>query len=167
MGGHAERQGGQGPEGGKIGRFQGGPVGIDHWQFGVAVHAGAAMPGQVLEHRQNAAGQQALRDRPGDGGDLAGLSSIGAVADHRVGAGDQNIGQRKAVNVYPKNTELCRDQVTSEPSSSQARGHVAIVDRAIAGAGRKNRPVRRSKPLHPAAFLVHQHGRRPANRVAK
>src|SRR5665647_1135805 len=50
MGGHAERQGGQGPEGGKIGRFQGGPVGTDHWQFGVAVHAGAAMPGPVLKH---------------------------------------------------------------------------------------------------------------------
>ncbi len=155
------------PEGGKIGRFQGGPVGIDHRQAGVAVGAGAAMTGQVLEHRQDAAGQQALRDRAGDGRDLCRLGSIGAVADHRVAAGDRNVGQRKAVDVDPKNTEVCRDQVTAEPSSGQARGHVAVVERAIAGAGRIGRPMRRPEPLHPAAFLVHQDGRFPANGVAK
>ena len=117
MCGHAERQVGQGLESCKIGGFQGGAVGIDHGKVVVAVGAGAAMARQMLEHRQNTPGQQALRDGACDGGDLAGLGSIGAVADHRVAAGDRNIGQRKAVNVYPKNTELCRDQVTSEPSS--------------------------------------------------
>ncbi len=91
------------PERGKIGGFQGGAVGIDHRQLVVAVGRRPAMARQVLEHRQDAAGHEAFGDRAGDGRDLAGLGSIGAVADHRVGAGAKNIGQRKAVDVYPKN----------------------------------------------------------------
>ena len=167
MRGHPERQGGQGPERRKIGGFQSGSVGIDHRKLVMAVGRRPAMARQMFEHRQDPARQQALGDRPGDGRDLAGLGSVGAVADHRVRAGNKNIGQRKAIDIDPKNIELCRDQVTSEPSSGKTRGHVSIVDRAIAGAGRIGRPMRRAEPLHPAAFLVHQNGRSPANRVAK
>ena len=61
MRGHAERQAGERPEGGEIGRFQRRAVGVDHRQAVVAVGGGAAVARQVLEHRQHAAGQQALR----------------------------------------------------------------------------------------------------------
>ena len=73
MCGHAERQAGQRLEGGKIGGFQGGAVGIDHRQSMVAVGGRPAVAGKVLEHRQNAARQEAVRDGSGDGRDLAGL----------------------------------------------------------------------------------------------
>ena len=84
------------------------------------------MARQMLEHRQDAAGQQALRDRAGDGRDLARLGSIGAVADHRVGAGYRNIRQRKAIDVDAEDAKICRDQMAAEPGSRQASGRLPV-----------------------------------------
>ena len=167
MCGHAERQAGKRLKGRKIGRFQGGPVGIDHRQFVVAVGGRPAMPRQVLEHRQDPAGHEPLRDRPGDGCDLAGLGSIGAVADHRVAAGYRHIRQRQAIHIDADALEVGRDQVAGKPSGGEPCGRLAVVERAIARARRIDRPMRRTEPLHPAAFLVHQNGRFPADDIAE
>ena len=53
----------------------------------------------MLEHRQNALGQQALGDRARQRGDLVRRLPIGAVADDRVGAGDRHIRDRQAIHV--------------------------------------------------------------------
>ena len=58
-------------------------VGVHHRQPFVAVGVGAAVAGDVLEHRQHAAVRQALGDGGGDGRDLVRRLAIGAVADHR------------------------------------------------------------------------------------
>ena len=99
MCGHAERQAVKRPEGGKIGRLQGCPAGLDHRQLEMAVGGRPAMARQVLEHRQHAAGHEALGDGAGDGRDLGRFMTVGAVSDHRIGAGDRNIGQRCAIDI--------------------------------------------------------------------
>ena len=53
------------------------------------------------------------------------------------------------------------DQVVPRSAASsagrrQAQLRVDVVQRAEDGAGRIDRPVRRTEPLHPAAFLVDQ-----------
>ena len=61
MGGHPQRQVGERPERGKVGRLEGRAVGLDDRQRAVAVGGGAAVTGDVLEHRQHAAGRAGLR----------------------------------------------------------------------------------------------------------
>src|ERR1700688_420433 len=99
----------------------------------VAVGTGAAMARQMLEHRQDAAGLQSLRYRSRYGRDLAGLGSIGPVADHRVAAGGRNVCQRKTVNVYPENVQICCNQAASKPRSGQSNGLLPVIQRSIAG----------------------------------
>ena len=117
-------------------RFQGRAVGIDHRQLVVAVGGGAAMARQVLEHRQDAAGQQALGDGAGDGRDLARLGAVGAVADHRVAARDRHVGQRQAVDVDAERA-AGRPRSGGRPSRAAARpdGRLAVVELAVAAPG--------------------------------
>ncbi len=72
-------------------------------------------------------------------------------------------------------------QSTSMPSAArsaaikprtQSRGGkaglpIAIVERAIGRARRVGWPMRRTEPLHPAAFLIDQHRRLAADNAAK
>ncbi len=60
----------------------------------------------MLDHRQHAAGQQALGDGGGDCRDLVRLGTVGAVADHRVGAVAEHIGKRKTVNIQAEDVEI-------------------------------------------------------------
>ena len=73
------------PKGGKIRGFERRPVGTDHRQLFMAVGCGAAVAGNVLENRQNAALKQPCRDRGGNVGHLGRICSVGAIADDRIG----------------------------------------------------------------------------------
>ncbi len=121
MGGHAQRQILQGTECGKIGRLQSGAVGVHHRQLQVAVGGGAAVAGDVLEHRQHAAVGEARGDGSGDRGDLFRRLAIGAVADHGVGAADRHVGKRQAVDVDAERQKVGGDQPGAEPGGSEAR----------------------------------------------
>ena len=167
MCGHAERQAGERLESGEIGRFQGGAVGIDHRQLVMAVGVGAAVAGQMLEHGQNAAGHEPLRDRAGDGRHFARLHAVGPIANHSVAPGHGDVRQRQAIDVDADRGKIGGDQVAGQPRRRDPGRRFAVIKLAVAGAGRIDRPLRRPEALDTAAFLVHQHGRLPANGVAK
>mgnify|MGYP001586967502 CR=1 FL=1 len=167
MCGHAERKVAKRSEGGEIGLLQGGPVGIDHRQSGVAVGGGAAMARQVLEDRQDAAGQQPLGDGFGDVGDFGNVGTIGPVPDHRVAAGNRNIRDRQAVDVDAERMQIGRDQASGKSGGGDTGGGNTVIKLAVARSRRIGRPMRRPEPLHPAALLVHQHGRFPANDITE
>ena len=123
----------------------------------MGVGGGAAVTGNVLEHRQHAALLQPGRDGAGDGGDLVGRGAIGAVADHGVGALDRDIGQRQAVDGNAEVDQIGGDQARRQPRGFKAKRRLDVIERAEHRAGRIGRPVRRTEALHPAALLVDQH----------
>ena len=102
--------------------------------------AGAAMARQVLEHRQDAAGHAAPARSRRRWRRPCRLGAIGAVADHRVAAGDRNVGDRQAVDVDAKSAQVCRDQMAGQaeqrPGRADARGR-----RARHSARRADRPA--------------------------
>ena len=81
----------------------------------MAVDAGAAMTRDVLEYRQHAALDQPLANRPGEARDPVGIAAIGAVADHRVGAGNRQIEHRQAVDGDAEPRKVIGDQPSAEP----------------------------------------------------
>ena len=168
MGGHAERQAGERPEGGKIGLFQRGAVGIDHRQPVVAVGGGAAVARQMLEHRQNAAGQQALarwrRQSPPPCPARCHRRGRRSPDRRRRPAHRQSAGNRRRCRATPRSSAI---KCPAKLRRRKAQGRISVVERAIARARRIGRPMRRAKPLHPAAFLVDQNGRLPADGIAK
>ena len=133
---------------------------LDHRQPLMAVGIGAAVAGDVLEHRQHAARHQARRHRAADRGDLLRRAAIGAVADHGIGAARRNIGDRQAVDVDSERQEIAGDQPRAETRGGQALRHVAVVDPSVGGrrsdstasaadrGAARGRPPDRSAPAH-------------------
>ncbi len=83
MGGHGHGQIGQGGEGCKVARQQRLEPGGNDRQRTVAVGGGAAMARHVLDHRQDAAGDQAVRDGAPEGGDAAGIAGRRWINDYQ------------------------------------------------------------------------------------
>ena len=134
----------------------------------MAVGRGAAVTGQMLEHRQHAALAEPVGNRAGDRRNLVGALAIGAIPDHRIGAGDRHIGERQAIHVDPERREVAGDQARAQARRLQRRSGVAVLDPPIVRAGRIARPMRRAEALHAAAFLIDQNGRiGAADRLAK
>ena len=121
MGGHPQRQVEKRPECGKVGCIERRTVGLDDGELPMAVGGGAAVSGDVLEHRQNAPGQQAIGDRARQRRDLVCRLPIGAVADDRVGAGNRNIRDRQAIHV-----DTDRNQVLSHQTGAEMGGFVPV-----------------------------------------
>ncbi len=123
----------------------------------MAVDPGAAVARDVLEDRQHAAGEQPLAHRPAEASDAVGLGAIGAVADHRIGAGAGQVEHRQAVDGDAEPSQIVGDQAGAEPGRL---GGVRIGQRGDPRRRRIAAPMRRPQPRHPAAFLVDQHRRR-------
>ena len=117
-----------------------------------------AVTRNVLEDRQNAALLQALGHGARDGGDFVRIGSIGAIADHGIGAGDRNIRQRQAIDGDAEIGEIGRDQAARSTARPSAQLPVRSYKVAEHRAGRIDRPMRRAQPLHAAALLIDQHG---------
>ena len=98
---------------------------------------------------------------------LPGSVAIGAVADHRIGAGNRHVGDRQAIDVDAERRKIGGDQAGAKPRRGEARVAIAVVERAIGGAGRIGRPVRRTKALNPAALLIDQHRGVASERIAR
>ena len=86
MGGHREGHVGEHAEGREIVPLQLLPRRLDHRQRQVAVGAGPAVAGHVLDHRQHAAGEKPLGGGAAEDRHLAGRPAVGPVADDVVGA---------------------------------------------------------------------------------
>ena len=76
----------------------------------MAVCGGAAMPGNMLEHRQDPAGQQAVRHRARQQGHLLRGVPISSIANDRIRAGDGHIDDRQAIHIDPDRREIGGDQ---------------------------------------------------------
>ena len=86
----------------------------------VAVGGGAAVAGDVLEHRQHAAGRAGLRRPRARSPRPCRRVAVGAVADHRVGAGDRHVGERQAIDVDADRREIGGDQARAETGRLQS-----------------------------------------------
>ena len=100
-------------------------------QLLVAVGRGAAVAGDVLEHRQHAALHQPCGDR-------APRSPRPCRACRRrrgrrspVGARDRHVGERQAVDVDAERRQIGGDQPRAEPRGFEARRAVAVVEPAV------------------------------------
>ena len=141
---------------------------VDHRQPHMAVRRGAAVPGQVLEDRQHAALHEPGRDRRRDRRHLLGRVAVGAIPDHRVGAGDRDVRHRQAIHIDAEREQITGDQARPEPRGFEARRPVVVVEPSVVGTRRIARPMRRPEPLHAAALLIDQHRRiGPADRRAE
>ena len=167
MRGHRQRQAGERPECGKIGRFERRPVGRRppaarrgcrrspaHGRECASAPAGrrpprrpsaiaAAIAATFSGHRCHRHGRRSPRSAPATGTSASGRQSTVMPSVARSAA------------------------ISRAPSRAAARpsGRVAIVKLAVGGAGRIGRPMRRSEALHAAALLIDQDGRCPAAQV--
>ena len=146
-------------EGHEIGRPEFLEAGGHDRQFQVAVAHGPAVAGDVLDDRQHATRQHALRDRAPEHRDFGRIVRIGPVADDPVSAGGRHVQHRKAVDIDPDGSEIVR-----HPARRQAHERSAFfrlqVDISVEVGGRRIlRPDRRAHPLDAAALLIDQHGR--------
>ncbi len=101
----------------------------------MAVGLGAAVAGQMLEHRQHAAGHEPLRDRAGDGRHLGRLRAVGPIADHSVTPGHRYVRQRQAIDVDTDGGKIGGDQVAGQPRRRDPGRRFAVIEFAVAGAG--------------------------------
>ena len=81
----------------------------------MAVDAGAAVSRQVLEHRGDAARDQAAGHLPRERGHEARIVREGTVADGAGGLGTADVDARRAVDVDPDLGQVVRDQAAEEP----------------------------------------------------
>ena len=72
----------------------------------MAVGGGAAVPGDMFDHRHDPARQEPFGDRTRQRGDLLRVLPIGAVADDGVGARDRDVGQRQTIDVDAERREV-------------------------------------------------------------
>ena len=114
------------------------------------------MAGDVLDHRQDATGHQALAGGAAQERDTLRRRIIGAVADHLMHLGVRHVEHRQAVHIDPQGGQVMRNQTRPQTGDLPAVLHRQL---AIGAAGRIAPPVRRAEPLDPSAFLVDQHGR--------
>ena len=133
----------------------------------MAVGLGAAVARQVLEHRQHPTRHEPLRNRAGNGRDFGRFGAIGPIANNGIAARHRDVGDRQAIDVNSGTHQVGGDQMPSHARGGQPRSRFAVVECPIAGTGRIGRPMRRSQALHPAAFLIDQHGRFPTDDVPK
>ena len=90
-------------------------LGLDDRAGVVAIDAGAAVTGNVLQHRQDPAVEEAFANRPGKAGGALRIGAIGTIADHLIGAVHRDIENRKAVDGDADPREIIGDQPRAEP----------------------------------------------------
>ena len=129
-------------------------LGIDRGQLEMRIGKGAAVAGDVLHHRQHAAGQQPLGGRPPERGHDIGLLAIGARADHVAGALDRHIEHRQAVGRDAVSRQVKGMQASKQPSRAFACVVIVAPKRAERGAGRIVGRKRRPQALHAPALLI-------------
>ena len=155
-----KRQFFQRTECGEIGGFERRAVGVHHRQPLVAVGGGAAVAGDVLEHRQHAAVQQPLGDGRGDAPRPCPASRHrrGRRSPRRRRATGTSASGRQSTLMPSGRRSAAISRAPSRAAASPA-ARIAVVEPPIGRAGRIGRPVRRAEALHPAALLVDQDGR--------
>ena len=97
----------------------------------MAVGGGAAVAGHVLDHRQDAAGEQARRPtaRPRRR-DQRRVAAEGAVADRLARAGDDDVEDRQAIDRDAEIGKVGGDQPRLQPGGARRPAPVAFGDGA-------------------------------------
>ncbi len=140
---------GQDPEGRQVG-FD--PDGIGELgQAHVAVQAGAAQAGEMLEAAPDALGFQAFQEGAGGGGGLPGIGAGAAPAQGGIRGRVEEVGHRREVHVEAQHAQAAAPQ---GPPPAAARGASGLEDRPQAGG--ESHPL--PQPAHGPALLVHGHG---------
>ena len=113
----------------------------DDGQRQMAVGGGAAVSGNVLDHRHDAAGHEALADRLGERDHLLDAAPVGAIADDVVRARHRHVEHRRAVGIDAEFGEIGGEQARRLEGGGQRR----LADRPRR-AGHKRRPAAERGP---------------------
>ena len=127
-------------------------IGSRSWLSAVA----RPWPGRCLRTGSTPPSRKPVGDRPRDRRDIVRAVAIGAIADHRVGAGDRHIGERQAVDIDAQIRQIGGDQPRTKAGGGEPGARVLGVEPSVSRARRIGRPMRRLQPLHAPAFLVDQ-----------
>ena len=125
----------------------------------MAIDPGAAVAGKMLQHRQHPAGQETRGHRAANRRHLLRAPTIGAIADHLIGSPHRQIRDRQTVDVDAQLIQVLGDETRAEAGRSETGGSIALINPTVRGSARILGPVRRTQPLHAAAFLVDQNRR--------
>ena len=90
-------------------------LGLDDRTGVVAIDACAAVTGNVLQHRQDPAVEEAFANRAGKAGYALRIAAIRTIADHLIGAVHRDVENRKAVDGDADPCEIIGDQPRAEP----------------------------------------------------
>ncbi len=157
---HRPRRIGNGAEGREISDFQGVAIGGNVRQIQMAVGGRAAMTGDMLDDRRHSGVAQAEGDRLGQNADQHRIGGKRAVADDRMGFGQQQIRHRCAGDI---DAQIGQHRPDNPPDSARSGepgtgGRVPPANRwpvpaaapaSVAGqAERHVRPPGRSGPAH-------------------
>ena len=114
MRGHRRGRAGKRLERQKVSRGKFGAARLDPRQLQMAVAARAAVPRDVLDHRQHAAGEKAFDDGAAEVGDLLRPASVGPRPDHRMGELIRDVEHGRAIDGDSDLPEIVRDEFGNE-----------------------------------------------------
>lgn len=156
VGGHGGRHVGQFAERGEVGPAEFGVACFDDRQVEVAVGGRAAVAGDVLDDRDDAASDMAARDGFGKGYDLGHGGTVGAVADDVVAAGDGQVEDRRAVAVDRQGAQFGGDEAGGVEGGAAGLDGVGGVEGGVVRGRGQCAGERGTQALDAAAFLVDQ-----------
>ncbi|GGB54293.1 hypothetical protein GCM10011316_27930 [Roseibium aquae] len=133
----------------------------------MAVDPRPSVSGKMLDHRQNAAGHQAIRHAQPEIGDDLRVGRKGTVPDRVNGIGKKQVQTRQAINRDTKIKQDLSNQVRPEAGGVPAGGRILFIEPRICLLRRKDWPMGWAEALNPPPFLIDQDGGiRPAHRIA-
>lgn len=128
---------------GEIDALQRLQAGIDHRQILMTVHQGAAMAGDVLDHRADAALHQAVHEGFGQYRDGVRRLTESAVADDGIGTRLRYVQNRRAIDGHANVRQFMGDQAAAQMTGFEPPLRVLGVEVRIRLGGGKFGPVGR------------------------
>ena len=101
------------------------------------------MSGDMLDHGDDAAGDEALANGLSQVDHLLDAAPVGAVADDVVGAFDRHIENRSAVRIDAEFGEIGSQETRCLERRHHRRRMIPRVERAVGGGGRQRAAQRR------------------------
>ena len=122
----------------------------------MAVGAGAAVAGHVLDHGQHAAIEKAADGGTAEFDDGSGIGGKRPVPDNVVRARHGNVEHRGAIDGNAEVMQFVRDETGREIRRVARAGLIVPVEIAEDARGRTRAPMGRAKARDAAAFLIDQ-----------
>ncbi len=164
---HAPRRVGQRAERRKIGAVEFVERHVDGGSLLVAVDQRAPVSGNMFDHRRHARHAHAVDEGASQRNHLRRVRTESAFADDRIGTGNGQVEQRRAIDVDPVIAQQISDRIAVAARQLDRARRIARIEPAECGGGGESGPDRRVHALMRAALMIDQDRRVAAHRVAE